>query len=262
LTLYAKAITNTSMIRLIIVDDEKHARDAISHIVSLYCPDVKVVARAADVSSGIEAIKKHRPDLVLLDIKMPDGSGFDLIRATRGYDYSVIFITAYDEYAIKAFRFNAVDYLLKPIDPEALSEAIQRIKKLAQTGTIQTRLEEMMKYLDLHHKQTTGDRVVLKTNDEYHIIDVDDIISIEADTNYCWFYLTDSKKIFVAGSMKDYEKKLPSHLFFRIHQSHIINLYQVKRFNSNEALCLMRDNSEVPVSQRKKDELIDRIKKM
>jgi two-component system, LytTR family, response regulator len=250
------------MIRLIIVDDEKHAREAISHILSIYCPTVKIVAQAADVSSGIAAVKRHKPDLVLLDIKMPDGTGFDLIRATRGYDFSVIFITAYDEYAIKAFRFNAVDYLLKPIDPEALSEAIQRIEKVVQTDVIQTRLDELMKYLDLHHKQTSNDRIVLKTNDEYHIIDVDEIISIEADTNYCWFYLNESRKIFVGGSMKDFEKKLPSHLFFRIHQSHIINLYQVKRFNSNEALCLMRDGTEVPVSQRKKDELIDRIKKM
>lgn len=243
------------MLRVVIVDDEPKARETISQMIANYCEDVEVVDQADCVKDGIRAILQTQPDLVLLDIKMPDGSGFDLLRQISNINFNVIFITAYEEYALKAFKFNAIDYILKPIDPDDLTSCIEKSKKIISSEKIQKKLNSLLASMDSPQKE--GKIILIKTNDSIYPINSDDIIRCESERNYTTFYLTNGETILVAKSMKEFEDELNNTTFFRIHQSHFVNIKFIKRYIKEEAKCIMKDNSEVPVSWRKRDELME-----
>ncbi len=244
------------MIRAIIVDDETKSRETIFQMVSIYCKNVEVVAQAYDVRSGIIAIRRHNPELVLLDIRMPDGSGFDLLRQIGKIDFKVIFVTAFEEYAIKAFKFSAIDYVLKPIDPDELVKAIEKSKELLDKANIQKRLNALLENIDQSKKTFQGKKLILKTSDNIYLVETDEIIRIEADGNYCTFYLIGGQRIVVSRTLKEYDEALQNLGFFRIHQTHVVNLNLIKRYNKEENQIYMCDSSVVPVSHRKKDELM------
>jgi len=243
------------MIRTIVIDDEKRSREAILELLKMYCPDVMVIDQAESVRSGLISIRSHKPDLVLLDIKMPDGTGFDLIRQIEPIGFKLIFITAFEEYAIKAFKFSALDYLLKPIDPEELTLAIDKVSQLLGSENINNKINDLMTYLDHIKKHGEGKKIILKTAENIFVVDIEDIISVEADQNYSRFHLTEGKSIFVSKTMKDCLDLLQGYAFYRVHQSHIINLHHVKRYQREENICIMSDGSKIAVSFRKKDEL-------
>jgi two-component system LytT family response regulator len=247
------------MIKAILVDDDAVSRELIAKTVASYCPNVTVAAMAQNVQEGVSAINEHDPDLVLLDIKMPDGSGFDLIKHFDKPDFKVIFVTGYMEYAIKGYKFGAIDYILKPFDDEDLAHAVNKAHDVI-------RFEEKLKFKALAESFSANgkaDRLVLKTSDQVHLVPMDRVISIEADGNYSTFHLVDGRKVIVSRSIKDYEEMLIDKGFHRIHKSHIINIAQLSYFDKADGGdVIMSDGSKVPVASRKRDMLLDLFESM
>ena len=238
------------MIKILIIDDEKRTRDLISRIISSFNLSVETIVEGESVETGIKSIEKHKPDLVLLDIQMPDGTGFDVIRGVSYKDFQVIFITAHEEYAIKAIKFSALDYILKPIDPEELQSSIVKALK-----NIESRTDEKQ-YETLTHNTTVSNkrRLVLKTSESVFVVDLDHIIRCESDRNYTNFYLENGNKIMVSKTLKEYEMLLSGNNFLRVAQSHIINLNYVDRYDRVDGgAVVMKDNSLIPLSPSKKD---------
>jgi two-component system LytT family response regulator len=241
------------MLRVIIIDDDQAIREMLSDIIKAYCPNVSVVAQAWDVKSGVAAINEHEPDLILLDIKMPDGSGFDLIKHFDKPDFKVIIISGYMEYAIKGYKFGAIDYILKPFDMEELVAAIRKADDLV-------RYEEKLRFKALANNinlLTKAHKIILKTSEHVHLINIGDIVRIIADGNYCTFFICDGRKILVSRPIGEFEKLLIDKGFHRIHKTHIININKVNYFDKTEGGdVVMNDGAKVPVSSRKKDELL------
>jgi len=245
----------SKMLRTIIIDDEDNVRKTLEKLVARYCPNVRLVAEADGVNSGVKAIKKYHPDLVLLDIKMDDGTGFDLLKQLEPVDFKVIFITAYDQYAIKAFKFSALDYLLKPIDPDDLAEAVMKAEKLVmhelnqQLGT----LEDNMQTQDKSKK-----KIILKTFDNIHLVKLNDIVYCESSDNYTNFYLLNNKKILVSNTLKEYDEMLSDSGFYRVHKSYLINMIHVERFEKGEGgTVVLTEDLKVPVASRKREQLLE-----
>ncbi|MES2132923.1 MAG: LytTR family DNA-binding domain-containing protein [Bacteroidota bacterium] len=244
------------MLTVLIIDDEALSRETISAIVQQYCENATVIGEATGIKDGIKAIKELKPDVILLDIQLEDGSGFELLRMAEPIQSFVIFITAYEEYAIKAFKTAALDYLLKPVDIEELRTAINKAKEQKQKNTIETQLNILLtnfNQVSAGHTQ----KIVLKTNDQMHILTSNEIIHVEAEGNYTKFYLVNKKTILVSKTLKDYEDILDKENFVRIHQSHIVNMMYASRFDKrNGGFLILKDNTSLPVSTRKKDDLI------
>jgi two-component system, LytTR family, response regulator len=249
------------MIEAIIVDDEKPARETIANIIKLYCSDVSVIAEAEDISSAFKAIEQHKPQLVFLDIDMPGGSGFDLLKKFNPLPFHVVFITAYQEHAVKAFKFSAIDYILKPINPDELIEAVKKTKSLLEKNSLSVRLDAFLNYF--HQPNSDNKRIVLKTSDQIYIINVKDIVRCESDGNYTYFFTIDGKKILVSTTIKEYEEMLSGFHFFRTHQSHLVNTNFIERFDKKDGgSVIMKDNSSIPVAVRKKEALLSLLSRI
>ncbi len=241
------------MIRTIVIDDEKNARETILGMLKAYCPDVEVIETAESVRSGLKVLEQHKPDLLLLDIKMADGTGFDLLKKLGHINFLVIFITAFEEFAIKAIKFSALDYILKPLDPDELANAVQKARVLIERENMSERLHALFENLDLNNTK----KIVLKTAESVHILMLKDIIRCESEKNYTHFFTADGERITVSKTLKDYNEILKDFNFYRVHQSHLINLIHVKRYDKQEGgMLIMDDNSRVPVSFRKKEDLM------
>ncbi len=248
------------MLRTIIIDDEQSVRKTLEKLLARNCPNVKLVAEADGVDSGIESIKKYHPDLILLDIKMNDGTGFDLLKKLEPVDFKVIFITAYDQYAIKAIKFSALDYLLKPVDPEDLIEAINKAEKLVINELNQqlNTLEENMLTQEKSKK-----KIILKTFDNIHLVKVINIVYCESHDNYTNFHLQGDKKILVSNTLKEYDEMLSEYGFFRAHKSYLINLMHIDRFEKTDGGSVVMNNEiKLPVASRKKDQLLEMLNKI
>lgn len=246
------------MIKTLIVDDEKKSRDAIAGILGMYCKNAHLVAEADNVTSATEAIRKHTPDLVLLDVDMPGGNGFELLKKFPNPSFKIVFITAYQEYAVKAFKFSALDYLLKPINPDELIEAVDKAENILEKEHLQLKLEAFLSNMESITSEVK--KIVLKTSENIHVVNVQDIVRCEADRNYTVFFISDGKKILVSNTLKEYEEMLGSYKFFRAHQSHLVNVNYIERFEKKEGgSLLMKDGSVVPVSVRKKETLLSML---
>ena len=242
--------------RTVIIDDEKNARDSLHSLLQMMFEDVEIVAEADGVATGKAAIKKHHPELVFLDIRMKDGTGFDMLRQMEERNFTLIFLTAHEDHALEAFRYAATDYLLKPLDPEALNDAVERARKQHNSNSelIDTLLENI-KNLDHSHK-----KLALKTNSSIFFVNSGDIIRCESVDNYTRFYLKDQKPLLIARPLKFYEEMLDPLGFMRIHQSHLVNLSRILRIERQGGISVvMEDHSEVPVAVRKKELLINRL---
>ena len=218
-----------------------------------HCPNVQVVAQADGVRSGLKTIEKHRPDVVLLDIQMKDGTGFDLLKKVGPIDFKIIFITAYQEYAIEAFKFSAADYILKPINPDHIIEAIQKVEENIDLDSMKMKVNALIANMDQISKQDK--KIVLKTQESIYLVDVPDIIRCESDGNYTKFFLIDGRQLLVSRLIKEYEEMLQRYKFIRVHQSHLINLKYFVEFQKKNDLIKMKDDSIIPVASRKKDQL-------
>lgn len=250
-------------LRAVIIDDETNAREALTNLLRLVCPEVEICGEAKNADLGIELIKKERPNLIFLDIQMPGKSGFDLLSSFEKVDFGVIFTTAYQEYAIRAFRFSAIDYLLKPIDPDELQAAVEKYKSQAASVNPQ-QLQILQEQLDttrsprlVQRSRNENQRIALPTAEGIHFVQMTEIIQCESLGSYTKFHLVKGPAIVVSRLLKEYEEILDNYYFFRVHQSNIINLEHIKRYVKGDGgQVWMSDNTEIEVSRRRKEEFL------
>jgi len=245
----------------IIVDDEEFARSSLYFLLQENCPEVNICGIAKSVSEARALLQSYNVDLIFLDIAMPGENGFSLIPQAQEANATVIFTTAYDQYALKAIKANAIDYLLKPIDIEELIAAVEKAVKHQQLNQA-LHQNTGLKNLEAELKEQKGiNRLTLPSGQGYRLVDVDDIIHIEADSNYSIFHLKNKEKITVSKVLKDYEEILPEERFFRIHKSSIVNLKYVKEYNNKNGLVLLLENGEnLVVSRRRASDFFEKIK--
>lgn len=245
------------MIRCVIVEDEEIARRVLKSLLAQYCQDVMVCAEADDVTSGKNMIEMFRPDLVFLDIEMPGGSGFKLLSMVENIDFEVVFITAYEQFAIKAIRHDALDYILKPIDPKELVAAVEKVKEAKYKKTLKKQYDNILKNLD--PEQLVVKKISISTTDKIHLIDVDDIIRCESDNYYTKIFFKDGNSLLVSKTLKEMDQKLEEYDFVRTHKSHLVNIRYIKNFIKDEMMVLLTDGTNVPVSKRKKEMILEVI---
>ena len=246
-------------IRAMIIDDEEGARESLSILLEKYVDGVKIVAKADSIAMGMEKIKKYTPDLVFLDIEMPFGSGFELLNRMKPINFDIIFVTAYDHYALKAIKFSALDYLLKPVDIEELKKAVDKHKKRSPEQAA----ESYQNLVD--NESIEGDNKKLAIPDSSGIIfvPIKTIIRCESDGNYTKIFLTSGKKILASKTLGEYESMLDGDGFFRVHRSHLINLSHLKKYNKGEhSYVELGDGTKVDVSRRKKSAFMEALESM
>jgi two-component system LytT family response regulator len=227
----------------------------LEYLLLKHCPQVKVLQLCKSAQEGIEAIEKHQPDLVFLDIEMPRMNGFDMLKAIPDIKFNVIFTTAYDQFAIKAFRFSAIDYLLKPVDPDELKEAVAKYETMKRPVT-KPQLDSL--YENIGNKGNEIRKIALTTAESLIFIDTDRIICCESDSNYTYFHLSEGEKILVSKTLKEAEELLSGMGFFRIHASYLINMKHVVKFvRGDGGYVLMSNNQHITVSRKKKEEFFD-----
>jgi two-component system, LytTR family, response regulator len=250
-------------LRAVIIDDEANARQTLQSMLQLVAPEIEVCGEAKNVELGIELIHAQKPNLVFLDVQMPGKTGFDLLRSFEKLDFGVVFTTAYQEYALKAFRFSAIDYLLKPIDPDELQEAVAKYKDTVNEVD-KKQLEILQEHLNVPHtevkirKANAGQRIALPSAEGVHFVNLSEIIHCESLGSYTKFHLQSGQKIVVSKVLKEYEDILDNYQFFRVHQSNIVNLEHIKRYVKGDGGQIwMINNTEIEVSRRRKDEFLE-----
>jgi two-component system, LytTR family, response regulator len=248
------------MLRTVIIDDESHVRETLQHMLRKFCPQVNLVGEAKSVAAGIREIREKAPELVFLDIKMDDGTGFDLLNQIGNIDFKIIFITAYEQYAIQAFGFSAIDYILKPVNPEKLADAVEKAEKLVQSSFI-IQLDTLRK--NLNTPENKDRKIILRTMENIYLLDVQDIIHCESDGSYTIFDTMEEGRITVSKSIKGYDDLLSGSGFLRVHRSHLINLKHVRRFSRQDGgTVVMKKGIEVPASTRGRERLMELFEEM
>ncbi len=237
------------MIRAVIIDDESNIRQLLTSLIKKECSDIDIIGEADSVASGITIIQETKPDLVFLDIRLTDGAGFDILTQTHYTDFNIIFITAYNEYAVKAFEYSAIDYILKPIDPDTLIRAVKRTKHI-----MKAELSLKMNALLSNIKGEGDEKIVLRTTDQVFLVNVKDIICLESDQNYTTVHISDGKNILLSKTLKEFEGMLNNHNFVRIHRSHLINPSYIEGYEKTEGgTLIMKNGYRIPVSSRKRN---------
>jgi two-component system LytT family response regulator len=241
----------------IIIDDETKGRIALKQKLQDYCPEVELLGEAANGFEGLSLIDKQHPDIVFLDIEMPMMSGFEMLQRIENKNFHLIFTTAYDQYAIKAIKYAAFDYLLKPIDIEELKATIAKIK---EPGNEQIKKQVEFLYDNIKHPQKKLNKLVVPSLEGLTFFDINDIVHLEASSNYTYIFLNDKTKITASKTLKEIEELLPPDIFFRTHHSHLINLNYIKRYIKGDGGQIEMQNGDiVDVSRRKKEEFLKTI---
>jgi two-component system, LytTR family, response regulator len=246
--------------KILIIDDEAQQRSLTKNLLLTYFPDITIIGEADSLKKGIEAVRQYTPDLLLLDIDLGDGTGFDLLQHIKPINCQVIFITAYNDQAVRAFKFSALDYLLKPLDPEELVTAIQKAQQHYSANQQQTQLELLFEQI-----QQNGalKKLILKDSDNIYIVEIANIIRLEAEKNYTTFFLADTQQLVISKTMKEYEDILENKGFFRCHQSHLINLNYLSRIDKRDGgMLVMKDQSIIPLATRRKEALMQLLSKI
>jgi two-component system LytT family response regulator len=251
------------MITALLIDDDDNLRAGMKSLLSRYAPEIAIMGEADSVKTGTELLLKTDPQVVFLDIHLGDGSGFDLLEEVnkRGkLNSQIVFITAHEQYAIKAFRFSALDFLLKPVDPDELEKVISKIKNVLVKSESVAHIDLLLE--NIRKKVDNFKRIALSTADGIHLFEISDIIRCESEDNYTKFYIKNNKPVLISKTLKEYEDLLTEHGFERIHQSHLINLAYLKSYIKKDGgYVVMADNSNLPISQRKKERLQELIGK-
>lgn len=247
------------MITAAIIDDEDRARETILKILNGFCPHIKVIGEAHSVESGYRLITELKPEVVFLDIQMPDGTGFDLLRKFPSIDFKFVIITAYQEFAIKAFKFSAINYLLKPIDPSDFVNAVEKLQETRRSEEINQKFQTFIENTESPEKNPH--KVILKTFDSVMVVETKRIIRCESQNNYTLFFFSDYSKVLVSKTLKEFDDMLSSSGFLRTHQSHLVNLNFVKSYKRYpESHIYLTDGTQIPVAIRKR-ELVENILK-
>jgi len=237
---------------IVLIDDEKNCRIVLRDKILKYDSNAIIVGEASGVESGLELILKTKPDLIFLDIQMNDGTGFDLLNKIENRTFKLIFTTAFDHYAIKAFKYAAVHYLLKPVDFQELSEAMDRVQKELPNPNL-------TKDFLATYEKGKFDTICLRTEDNIHQINLVDIESIKAEGSYCVFHLINKKRIMISKPLKEYVELLPIPAFLRTHKSFLINLDLVETFNYRSSKLVLHSGETIPVSRRNRSNVLDHV---
>jgi len=244
------------MLNAVVIDDESKVRETLKQMLSIYCPNINVIGEADGVESGHRIITTQNPDVVFLDMQMNDGNGFDLLNKFSPINFQLIIVTAHQEYAIKAFKFSAVDYLLKPIDPSDLISAVEKISASYNQTETKSKFDALLS--NSKNQESITKKLVLKTINGIHVVDTDTIVRCESHNNTTEFIFTEGAPIRVSRTLKEYEDLLADCGFVRCHQSHLVNQkYITKVIRFPTPTIRMADSSEIPVAIRKKDLLKD-----
>ncbi len=252
-------MTTATPLRTLLIDDEIHCIETLRYELAMHCPQIDIIDTASSGPMGIEKIMVHTPDLVFLDIEMPGMSGFEMLRQLGEVDFAVIFVTAYDQYALQAFRCAATDYLLKPVISEQLVEAVSRVAGHArETNHSQAQLDTLLHNL---REGLKSPRVALISGRGIDFVESDEIMYCNAESNYTHVMLKDGKKYTLSKTLKDVEEMLGGHHFFRVHQSYLINFSYLQRYLRDDGgYVVMRDGKQIPIAKRRKEEFLSRMK--
>ena len=243
----------------VLVDDESNARLTLSRLLKMYCPEVEIIGEAGDIVTAAKLIQKLDPAIVFLDIRIGQYTGFDLLEMLPEPNFHLIFVTAYDEYALKAFEHSALDYLLKPIDPDRLSEVIQRCKSEQNKDHLQTRLQHM----EGQWEKAEPEVIVVNNEQGYHFIPLQDLIRLSSDNGVTTFHLHNQASVSVAKNLGAFARLLPGELFFRCHQSHLINMNWISSYLFQDGgKIIMRDQASLPLARARKDTFLAKLKEL
>ncbi len=245
-------------IRTVIVEDEHKSLLTIQTLLERYCPEIEVIGTGNSVESGMKVIQERNPELVFLDIAMPDGDAFDLLNRIGKVEFEIIFITAYNDFALKAFEFSALHYLLKPINYRELEEAVQRYRKTRRNNNIQPRIEILNRSL-----KNNFDKISLPSNDGLIIVEIQEIVRLEAAGNYSTVFLSSEESIIVTKTMNQFEEILTGLNFIRIHNTHLVNLRYVKKYQRGQGgTVTMTNGVTLAVSRTRKNEFIEGLRNL
>ena len=249
------------MLNAVLIDDENNALEVVEMQLLQFCKGVNVVAACQGGAKGIEAIKKFNPDVVFLDIEMPHVNGFDVVKATEAYHYEVIFTTAYDQFAIKAFKVAALDYLLKPIDITELQTSVERVKNKKVGYNLEQKIQTL--FQQLQKPQRLTDKIALPLGDAMQFVLPDEIVRCESDSNYTHVFLVNGKKITIAKTLKEVEQNIHGGPFFRIHQSHLVNINYISKYlKGDNAYVIMKDGTQIGISRSRKEAFLETFRKL
>jgi two-component system, LytTR family, response regulator len=246
-------------IRSIIIDDERPSREALANYINDYCPEVEIVAQCNAAMTAYQSIHKLKPDLIFLDIEMPNGNGFDLLKMFKSIDFKVIFVTAYSEYAIQAFRFSAADYLLKPIKVDEITEAIRKVKQDIELKRGDDNIKRLLERFS--QSDQASNQIVIPDQNGFKIVNANNLIYCEADGYCTHFFLTGNEKITSSRNLKHYEELLAAQDFLRVHNSYLVNLIHVQGY-SHEGEIRLSEKHICSLGNGYKKEFLDRFKKL
>lgn len=242
--------------RALLVDDESKSRTALRSFLSKYCPTIDIVGEAEGVKSGLEKIEELTPDVIFLDIEMNDGTGFDLIEQLPAINCEIIFVTAFNQYAIKAFRYSAIDYLLKPVNPEELIQAVAKLSDESRISEIEQKLEALMS------NKTSIQKIAIPSMEGIRLEEVNNIRYCESDNYYTHIHLNSGEKLLVSKTLKEYDTILSEEGFFRIHQKYLVKVSEIKTYSKSDGgFVTLSDGTHLTVSRRKKDDLVKLLRK-
>ena len=242
--------------RAIIIEDNLQISKMINTLVSSV-QDIDVLSTATSVKDAIQAIQQGKPELVFMDIELEDGLSFEILEKISSIDFKIIFITSFQEYAVKAFRYSAIDYVTKPIDPDVLFEAIDKARASLSVDSQSHAIKSLL--YNINQTNVKDKKIVLNTTGEIYVVKPQEIIRIESEENYTWVYLI-GKKVFVSKTLKEFEETLKDFEFVRIHKSHLINLAHLDRFDKKNGIAHLNDNAQIPISARNQDRLLKLIR--
>jgi two-component system LytT family response regulator len=244
------------MIQAVLVDDESNSLEALGILLEKYCPEVEVIGTAQSVEEAVGVIDELQPELVFLDIALPDGQGFEVLEQVEHDQFEVIFTTAYDQYALTAFEFSALDYLLKPINAEKLKQSVERYRDIKGDREISSRVSVLKDSL-----KNINERIILSSMDGFDVYKISDIIRCEANGSYTTFFIKGGIKVVTSKTLNNFEKLLADQPFARVHSKHLVNLEYIKKYISGRGgYVVFEDGSQVDVSERKKKEFIRLMK--
>ena len=247
------------MITAVLIDDDKHLRTGLKALLDRYTNEIHIIGEAESVKTGVALLEQLKPQVIFLDIHLSDGTGFDILEKLGKSNAHIIFITAHEQYAVKAFKFSALDYILKPVGPEELQKAIAKIKEVVGKSNSFEHIDLLLE--NIRKKVDNFKRIALSTSDGIHLFDVSDIIRCEAKVNYTEFFIKNHKPLLISRTLKEFEEMLTEHGFERIHQSHLINLSYLKSYiKSDGGYVIMADNTNIPIAQSKREKLQELIK--
>lgn len=243
------------MIKTVVVDDEKKGRELLVNVLKNYCNGIEVVGQAENANEAYKVINRENPDLVFLDIEMPNGTGFDLLKMFSKISFHVIFTTAYDHYAIKAIKYSALDYLLKPIDIDELQESVAKVHEHTSINPQNPNIEVLLSALNNVDKVK---KIAIPDQEGVAIVEVKNIIRCQADSNYTLIFLKDGTKVVSTKTLKEYNNLLDEETFMRVHNSYLININHIKKYIKGDGgQVIMSDDSVVEVSRRRKSDLME-----